>query len=82
METKTLKARDKGYGADDMAESIIRTMDESTTRATKISIFHVLSVASIIASIGLFLKGKKLEAIFVGLWPPTFEALKSAAYKR
>jgi hypothetical protein len=24
------------------------------------------------------MSGKKMEAIFVGLWPPTFQALKSA----
>jgi hypothetical protein len=41
-----------------------------------------LTVASIGASIALFLKGRKLEAIFIGLWPPTFEALKSASERK
>ncbi|MFP4315006.1 MAG: hypothetical protein ACLFQR_02180 [Desulfovibrionales bacterium] len=67
---------------DDVAESIIRTVDNSTTRVTRVSIFHILTIASIGASIALFLKGRREEAIFVGLWPPTFEALKSAAERR
>jgi hypothetical protein len=67
---------------EDMAEAIIQRVDRTATKATKISIFHLLAVASIGASIALFLKGRKLEAIFVGLWPPTFEALKSASERK
>jgi hypothetical protein len=66
----------------DMAEAIIQSVDRTTTKATRVSIFHLLAIASIGASIALFLKGKKMEAIFVGLWPPTFEALKSAAERK
>ena len=44
----------------DAAESLIRTVDESTKQA-------------------LFLSGNKQAGIFVGLWPPTFQALKSVA---
>jgi len=62
----------------DKAETLARTIDEKATQTTGISLFHVLTAASIIGSIYLFLSGKKLEAIFVGLWPPTFQALKSA----
>jgi hypothetical protein len=29
----------------------------------------------------LFFSGRRTEAIFVGLWPPTFQALKSAYEK-
>ena len=63
----------------DAAESLIRTVDESTKQATGISLFHILTLGSIGASIALFLAGKKDAAIFVGLWPPTFQALKSVA---
>ncbi len=35
----------------------------------------VLMGASIIYSISLFRKGEREQAIFVGLWPPTFVAL-------
>ena len=65
----------------DAAESIIRDLDDSTKESTGVSLLHILSIASIGASVALFLSGRKLEGIFVGLWPPTFEALKSAADK-
>lgn len=35
-----------------------------------------LTIGSIAASVALFLAGKKQTAIFVGLWPPTFQALR------
>jgi hypothetical protein len=63
----------------DAAESMIRTVDESTKQATGISLFHILTLGSIGASIALFLSGNKQAGIFVGLWPPTFQALKSVA---
>lgn len=66
----------------DLAESVLKTMDQSTKQATGISLFHILTIGSIGASIALFLSGKKMEGIFVGLWAPTFEALKSASDKR
>jgi hypothetical protein len=65
-------------GGRDKAETLARSIDDRATSATGISIFHILTAASIIGSIFLFLSGKKMEAIFVGLWPPTFQALKSA----
>lgn len=63
----------------DMAESVIRKVDRSTRKATGTSLLHILAIGSIGASIALFLSGKKTEGIFVGLWAPTFEALKSAS---
>ncbi len=63
----------------DMAESMLRTIDVSTKAATGISLFHILTLGSIGASIALFASGKKLAGIFVGLWPPTFQALKAVA---
>lgn len=65
----------------DQAESMLRTVDESTKQATGISLFHILTLGSIGASIALFLAGKKQAGIFVGLWPPTFQALKSVVEK-
>jgi hypothetical protein len=73
---------EQGTGATeqkDAAESLIRTVDESTKQATGISLFHILTLGSIGASIALFLSGNKQAGIFVGLWPPTFQALKSVA---
>lgn len=35
----------------------------------------VLTLGSIIYSISLFTQGKREQAIFVGLWPPTFVSL-------
>ncbi len=63
----------------DAAESMLRSVDESTKQATGVSLFHILTLGSIGASIALFLSGKKMAGIFVGLWPPTFQALKAAA---
>lgn len=66
----------------DAAESVLHSADESTKRATGVSLFHILTFGSIGASVALFLSGKKLEGIFVGLWAPTFEALKTASDKK
>lgn len=65
--------------SDDAAESMIRKVDESTKSATGISLFHMLTLASIGGSLALYFAGKRSAAIFVGLWPPTFQALKSVA---
>lgn len=66
-------------GQSDRAETVMRNVDYIATRRTGVSFFHVLALLSIFASIALFFSGKRMEAIFVGLWPPTFEALKSAS---
>ncbi len=62
----------------DRAQSLLRNIDQRVTTRTGMSLFHILTLASIITSIVLFLRGKKLESLFVGLWPPTFQALRSA----
>lgn len=66
----------------DKAETLARKVDEETTGLTGTSIFHWLTVGAIVASIVLFLTGRRMEAIFIGLWPPTFQALKAAAEQR
>jgi hypothetical protein len=63
----------------DAAESLLRTIDESTKSATGVSLFHILTLGSIGASLALFFSGNKQAGIFVGLWPPTFQALKAVA---
>ena len=65
-----------GMGAD-RPESLARNIDRAVKPKTGMSIFHILALLSIFASIALFFSGRKMEAIFVGLWPPTFEALKN-----
>lgn len=65
----------------DVAESMLRNLDQTTKQATGVSLFHILTLGSIGASIALFLAGKKETAIFVGLWPPTFQALKAVTEK-
>lgn len=67
--------------ATDAAESILKTVDESTKGTTGVSLIHMLTLGSIGASIALYLAGKKSAAIFIGLWPPTFQALKSVVDK-
>ena len=66
----------------DRAETVLRSLDEKMGARSGISVFHVLTAASILGSLLLFLRGRKMEGIFVGLWPPTFEALRSAAKRR
>jgi hypothetical protein len=66
----------------DAAESMLKTVDDTTVQSTGISLFHILTLGSIGASIALFLSGKKEAGIFVGLWPPTFQALKSVVDKK
>ena len=63
----------------DVVEGALRTVDQSTKTATGVSLFHILTIASIGGSLALYFAGKKSAAIFVGLWPPTFQALKSVA---
>ena len=66
----------------DAAESMLKTVDKSTQKTTGISLFHILTLASIGASIALYLSGNKKAGIFVGLWPPTFQALKAVVDKK
>jgi hypothetical protein len=63
----------------DVIEQVARKIDEPMRRKTGISIFNVLTLASIGASVSLFIAGRKDLAIFIGLWPPTFQALKAAS---
>lgn len=63
----------------DILESRVRQIDEATRRGTGISLTHMLTLGSIGASIALFASGKTDLGIFIGLWAPTFQALKSAA---
>ena len=73
--------RDTQLAGRDSAESMLKTIDESTKETTNISLFHILTLGAIGASIALFLSGKKEAGIFVGLWPPTFQALKAVVDK-
>ena len=66
-----------GMGERDFAESAVRSVDRAAQRTTGSSALHWATLATIGASIGLFLAGKKNAALFVGLWPPTLQALKS-----
>lgn len=65
----------------DSAESMLLSVDKSTVGATGVSLFHMLTFASIGASIALYLTGRKQAGVFVGLWPPTFQALKAVVDK-
>lgn len=65
----------------DAAETMLKTVDTSTQKATGVSFFHILTLGAIGASVALFLSGKHKAGIFVGLWPPTFQALKAVVDK-
>lgn len=60
----------------DVAESTLRDVDERTSRSTGMSVLHWATIGSIAASVALFIAGKKNLAIFIGLWPPTLQALR------
>ncbi len=68
-----------GDGNTDMAEAMLRNIDQSTQEGTGVSLFHILTLGSIGASLALYFSGNKQAGIFVGLWAPTFQALKSVA---
>ncbi|HEX8176465.1 MAG TPA: hypothetical protein VF543_15350 [Pyrinomonadaceae bacterium] len=78
---------DKQTGGDtqtakrDAAETMLKTVDGATQNSTGVSLFHILTLGAIGASVALFLAGKKSAGIFVGLWPPTFQALKAVVDK-
>ncbi len=61
----------------DVAESTVRNLEERSRRFSGSSLLHWLTIGSIATSVGLFIAGKKNLAIFVGLWPPTLQALRS-----
>lgn len=65
----------------DAAETMLKTVDGATQKTTGVSLFHILTLGAIGASVALFLAGKKNAGIFVGLWPPTFQALKAVVDK-
>lgn len=65
----------------DAAETMLKTVDNSTQKAIGVSFFHILTLGAIGASVALFLSGKQKAGIFVGLWPPTFQALKAVVDK-
>ena len=65
----------------DAAETMLKTVDKTTQKATGVSLFHILTLGAIGASIALFFSGKQKAGIFVGLWPPTFQALKAVVDK-
>jgi hypothetical protein len=65
----------------DVYEKVLKTIDNTTVESTGFSMFHILTIGSIGASLALFFSGNKQAGIFVGLWPPTFLALKSVVDK-
>jgi hypothetical protein len=71
--------RRMGLAETGRVESILKDIDDSTVKIAGVSLFHLLTVGSIAASVALFLSGRKWAGIFVGLWPATFQALKSAS---
>ena len=79
QDNPTMSGNQSMTAGKDVVESTLRTVDESTKSAAGVSLFHILTLASIGGSLALFFAGKKSAAIFVGLWPPTFQALKAVA---
>ena len=66
----------------DVAESLLHNVDRKVKSTSGVSLFHILTGAALGTSIFLFWRGHKLGGIFVGLWAPMFQALKSASQRR
>ncbi len=63
----------------DHVENKLYSIDSAVADQTGTSLLNWLTAGSIIASIYLFSTGRKQLGIFIGLWPPTFQALKKKA---
>lgn len=61
---------------EDVLEGTKNRIENYSREKTGVSALHVLTIATIGASIALYLAGKKQLAIFIGLWPPTCQALR------
>ena len=72
-------AMSEGTTGMDTVETKARQLDQMARQKTGMSLFHWLTLGSVGASIALFAAGKKNLALFVGLWSPTFQALKAAS---
>ena len=81
VETGQQTGSDTQTSKRDAAETMLKTVDGATQKSTGVSLFHILTLGAIGASVALFLAGKKNAGIFVGLWPPTFQALKAVVDK-
>jgi hypothetical protein len=66
----------------DFAARTVGRVEKTVQKSTGASLLHLLAGASIVGSIALFIAGRKAEAIFVGLWPPTFLALRTAVERQ
>lgn len=60
----------------DPLESRIHAIDAAVADQTGLGLLNWLTAGSIVASIYLFASGRRQLGIFIGLWPPTFQALK------
>ncbi len=60
----------------DPIESKFHSIDNAVAEQTGTGLLNWLTAGSIIASIYLFSTGRRQLGIFIGLWPPTFQALK------
>ena len=80
--SSTAKMAQGSQATPDAVERTARSIDETVKKGTGLSLFHMLTLGSIGASVALFIAGKKDLAIFIGLWPPTFQALKAASQSK
>lgn len=62
--------------APDVAESTLQRAEEVSRARTGMGVLQWLTLGSIAASVALFIAGKKQLAIFIGLWPPTLQAMR------
>lgn len=60
----------------DPLETRFHSIDSAVAEQTGTGLLNWLTLGSIVASIYLFSTGRKQLGIFIGLWPPTFQALK------
>lgn len=63
------------------ADEAIESLDDSTS-GTGMGLLRLMTFGSIAASLYLYwVADRKMDGVFVGLWAPTFEALRASTEK-
>ncbi len=71
------------FSSQDYTEEALQGAELATKRSTGFSLFHALTFGSIGLSLYLYwVADRKMDGLFVGLWAPTFEALRSSFQDR
>lgn len=66
-----------------LSDEALEELERQAEKSSGVSLFHALTLGSIGLSLYLYwIADRKMDGIFVGLWAPTFEALRSSMESR